>query len=308
MTMTMMPRQKSFRVGIAIAGALIASGCDGMADKNFLGSAVVESRTWLVATTAGGSIVAMNKDEGQMAERNELLAVIDTIPLTLQKMEAIAGMSELAASISAQEAQNKSLATDVAGVEREFGRADQLAKQGSATEQMRDNLGSQLQSTQLKLTASRHMISSLQAKDRALLINRQMLDDQIRRCYVKAPASGIILTRYRQPGEVAAPGTPLFELGAFDTLYADFFVPQTVLASLAYGQKVRIRVDFDGGASAQKARFLPAAITWIGSEAEFSPKNIQTRQSRNELVFRVRATIPNSRDVLKRGLPVEVWR
>jgi HlyD family secretion protein len=277
-------------------------------DKDFLGSAVVEGRTWLVATTAGGSIMAMNKDEGQKAERNELLAVIDTVPLTLQKLEAIAGMSELAASISAQEAQNKSLATDVAGVEREFGRADQLARQGSAPEQLRDNLGSQLQSTQLKLAASRHMISSLQAKDRALLINRQMLDDQIRRCYVKSPSDGIILTRYRNAGEVAAPGTPLFELGAFDTLYADFFVPQAALASIAYGQKVRIRVNFADGASKRKMKFLPASVTWIGSEAEFSPKNIQTRQSRNELVFRVRAAIPNIEGLLKRGLPVEVWR
>jgi HlyD family secretion protein len=57
-----------------------------------------------------------------------------------------------------------------------------------------------------------------------------------------------------------------------------------------------------------KETFLPGTVTWIGSEAEFSPKNIQTRQSRNELVFRIRATIPNANGRLKRGLPVEVWR
>ena len=306
--MIILLRQKPLTLWMAITGALIAAGCDATMDRNFLGSAVVESRTYLVATTASGSIVAMNSDEGRKAVKNELLAVIDTVPLTLQKQEVIAGMSELAASISAQEAQNQSLATDVAGVEREFSRTDQLTKQGSATEQMRDNLGSQLQSTQLKLTASRHLVSSLQAKDQALIIKRRLLDDQIRRCYVTAPADGIILTRYRNAGEVSAPGNPLYELGAFDTLYADFFVPQTALATLAYGQKVRIRVDFSDGASKEKIKFIPATITWIGSEAEFSPKNIQTRQSRNELVFRVRATVPNTEGTLKRGLPVEVWR
>lgn len=303
---------KTGRTLIMLLSAAAAAGIVGCGDisknNDFLGSAVVESRTWLVATTAGGSIAAMNKDEGQKAAKGELLAIIDTVPLTLQKQEVVAGMSELAASISAQEAQNKSLATDVAGVEREFGRADQLAKQGSATEQTRDNLGTQLQSTQLKLTASRHMVSSLQAKDQALIIKRRLLDDQILRCYVTAPADGIILTRYRNAGEVASPGNPLFELGAFDTLYADFFVPQATLASIAYGQKVRIRVDFSDGSSKEKMKFLPAAVTWIGSEAEFSPKNIQTRQSRNELVFRVRAMVPNREGVLKRGLPVEVWR
>jgi HlyD family secretion protein len=300
---------KNLSVAATISFAACSLHCGEMSNsRDFLGSAVVESRTWLVATTAGGSIVAMYRDEGQNAVKNELVAVIDTVPLTLQKQEVIAGMSELAASISAQEAQNQSLATDVAGVEREFSRTDQLARQGSATEQMRDNLGSQLQSTQLKLSASRHLVSSLQAKDQALIIKRRQLDDQIRRCYVTAPADGIILTRYRNAGEVTAPGNPLYELGAFDTLYADFFVPQTALATITYGQKVRIRVDFDDGATKGKMKFLPATITWIGSEAEFSPKNIQTRKSRNELVFRVRATVPNTEGVLKRGLPVEVWR
>jgi HlyD family secretion protein len=288
--------------------AISITHCNKPASKDFLGSAVVECRTYQAATTAGGSIAAMNSDEGKNVVKNELLAVIDTVPLTLQKQEVVAGMSELAASISSQEAQNKSLATDVAGAEREFGRADQLAKQGSATEQLRDNLGTQLQSTQLKLMASRHQLSSLQAKDRSLVIKLREIEDQIRRCYVTAPASGIVLTRYRQPGEVAAPGNPLFEIGEFDTMYADFFVPQTMLATFRPGQQVRIRVDYEERTTKGRQKFLPATVTWIGSEAEFSPKNIQTRESRNELVFRIRATIPNRDGILKRGLPVEVWR
>jgi HlyD family secretion protein len=299
---------RTFSRVIFLSIAIGALHCDKMASKDFLGSAVVESRTYQVATTAQGSIVAMNIDEGYKVFKNELMAVIDTVPLTLQKQEIIAGMSELAASLSSQEAQNKSLATDVAGVEREFGRADQLAKQGSATEQLRDNLGTQLQSTQLKLMASRHMMSSLQAKDRGLLMKLKEIEDQVRRCYVNAPANGIVLTRYRNPGEVAGPGNPLYEIGEFDTLYADFFVPQTVLSTLRYAQAVRVRVDYEEPGVKGREKFLPATITWIGSEAEFSPKNIQTRQSRNELVFRVRVTIPNTGLMLKRGLPVEVWR
>lgn len=304
----MTTKMKSWKLFTLFFLAYFILQCDQNFNKDFLGSAIVESRTYLVATTAQGSIVAMSKDEGQAVKKGELLAVLDTVPLALQKQEIIAGMSELAASVSSQEAQNKSLATDVAGAEREFGRAEQLAKQGSATEQLRDNLGTQLQSTQLKLMASKHLISSLQAKDLGLIIKRREIEDLLRRCYVAAPATGIILTRYRNAGEVAAPGNPLYELGAFDTLYADFFVPQTDLSSIKYGQPVRIRVDGGAVAKKDKEQFLPATITWIGSEAEFSPKNIQTRQSRNELVFRVRATIPNVNGTLKRGLPVEVWR
>jgi HlyD family secretion protein len=295
-------------LGIALI-PLVSVTCDKTAGKDFLGSAVVEARTYTVATTAQGSIVAVLADEGRKVEKDELIAVLDTVQLSLMKQGIVASMSELGASIAAQGAQNNALASDVQGIDREFSRVDQLVKKGSAPEQQRDNLGTQLQSSQSRLAAARHTVSSFKAKSSALLIKLKEIEDQIRRCYVRSPVSGVVLTRYRNAGEVAGPGNPFFEIGAFDTLFADFFVPQTMLASITYNQSVRIRLDEPERASAKGGdTFLPATVTWIGSEAEFSPKNIQTRQSRNELVFRVRATIPNANGKLKRGLPVEVWR
>ena len=255
-----------------------------------------------------GTHLALYTDEGQRVAKDELVAVIDTVPLALQKQEIIAGMGEIGASIASQEAQNKSLEADVSGAEREFKRADELAKKGSGTEQQRDLLGTQLQSTQLRLSAMKRQKMALIQRNKELAARLAQIDDQIRRCYVTSPSSGVVLTRYRNVGEVVAPANPIFKIGEFDTLYADFFVPQPVLATLKLGQRVRIRLDYEAPVSKEPARFIPGIITWIGSEAEFSPKNIQTRQSRNELVFRIRATIPNADGSLKRGLPVEVWR
>jgi HlyD family secretion protein len=283
-------------------------GCNEENDKNFLGSAVVECRTYDVATTAQGRIAALFTDEGHALAKGDLTAVIDTVPLVLQKQEILADMDELGASIASQEAQNKSVESDVSGAEREFNRADELLKKGSGTEQQRDLLGTQLQSTQLRLSAMKRQKESLSRRNKELLARLAQVEDQIARCYVASPSSGIVLTRYRNVGEVVAPANPIFNVGEFDTLYADFFVPQTELASLRYGQALRIRLDGQTPRAKEPFRFVPAVVTWIGSEAEFSPKNIQTRQSRNELVFRIRATIPNTDSTLKRGLPVEVWR
>jgi HlyD family secretion protein len=299
------------RGAAAVSAALTVAGCDTTTSRDFLGSAVVEAKTYTVATTAQGSIVAVLRDEGQRVAKGDLIAVIDTVQLVLMKQEVLVSRSELGASIAAQNAQNSALASDVAGVDREFTRADQLVKKGSAPEQQRDNLGTQLQSSQMRLAASRHTITSLGAKGSGLAIKLQEIEDQIRRCYIRSPVNGVVLTRYRNVGEVAGPGNPFFEIGAFDTLYADFFVPQTMLASISLDQKVRIRLDDRepaAGSAKTMETFLPGTVSWIGSEAEFSPKNIQTRQSRNELVFRIRATIPNVNGKLKRGLPVEVWR
>ncbi len=308
--MPMKTNQRLFRFRIiALCGFVAAMlGCTTENDKNFLGSAVVECRTYDVATTAQGRIMALYTDEGHAVAKDELTAVIDTVPLELQKREILADMEELGSSIASQEAQNKSLEADVTGAEREFNRADELAKKGSGTEQQRDLLGTQLQSTQLRLSALKRQKMALIQRNKELVARRAQVDDQIRRCYVASPSSGVVLTRYRNVGEVVAPANPIFNIGEFDTMYADFFVPQPELATLTLGQRVRIRLDYQAPSSKENARFIPGVITWIGSEAEFSPKNIQTRQSRNELVFRIRATIPNADGSLKRGLPVEVWR
>jgi HlyD family secretion protein len=299
--------QSRFRL-IILCGIAAMLGCNAEREKDFLGSAVVECRTYDVATTAQGRIMALYTDEGRAVAKDELTAVIDTVPLTLQKQEILADMEELGSSIASQEAQNKSLEADATGAEREFNRAEELVKQGSGTEQQRDLLGTQLQSTQLRVTAMIKEKMSLIQKNKELASRLAQVEDQIRRCYVASPSSGIVLTRYRNTGEVVAPANPIFNVGEFDTMYADFFVPQPELATLALGQTVRIRLDYQAPRSREPARFIPGIITWIGSEAEFSPKNIQTRQSRNELVFRIRATIPNADGSLKRGLPVEVWR
>jgi HlyD family secretion protein len=109
-------------------------------------------------------------------------------------------------------------------------------------------------------------------------------------------------------GEVALPGNPFFELAKYDTMQVDFYVTQPMLPSFKLGQGVRLRLDNETVGGKGTPVFCPAIVSWISSEAEFSPKNIETRESRNDLVFKIRALAANKDGVLKRGLPVEVWR
>jgi HlyD family secretion protein len=293
---------------LAAAAVIVSGSCEGTAKKGFLGSAVMEARTCQASTTAQGEILSMLKNEGQEVAEGETLALIDTLPLVLRREELSAGIEELGATIEAKKAEIKSQESDLRGLEREFKRLDDLAAKGSVPAQQRDNLQTQVESVRLKITANKSLLASIHDRRKGTQARMDQLNDQISRCTVTAAAGGVVLTRYRNPGEVIAPGNPLYEIGRFDTLYADFFVPQPVLASLTYGQPVRLRIDFESPHHNTTAEFAPAAVTWISSEAEFSPKNIQTRESRNELVFRIRATAANPGGMLKRGLPVEVWR
>jgi HlyD family secretion protein len=292
----------------ALLAMLACLHCGGTGSKDFIGSAVVEARTIQIATTAQGAIVALFKDEGQRVARGELVAVLDTIPLVLRLNEIGAVLAELTNSISSKKVEISSQESDLNGADREYKRIATLVDQGSAPSQQKDNLQTQYESSKLRVLANRSALSSLQAKINTLNAQKAEVSDQVSRCYVRASAAGVILTRFKNLGEVALPGNPLFEVGAYDTMQIDFYVTQPMLLSFSLGQTVRIRLDNELSGAKEKQVFLPARVSWISDDAEFSPKNIQTRESRNELVFKVRALAPNPSGLLKRGLPVEVWR
>ena len=297
--------------GRRLAGAgimlTVLCGCEQRLEPGFMGSAVMESRTWTVSSTVQGTLVEVAAGEGERITAGTVVAVVDTVPLQFLRREAEAGIGEIAATLRAGKAEIEAGSIDVAGLEREFKRIDGQAAKGAATAQQRDNLSTQLQAAQAKLAAANSALQPLAEKEKSLRIRLESIGDQIRRCMITAPGSGVVLTRFRNRGEVVGPGSPVCEIGEVDTLTADFFVTQPVLATVSRGQEVTVRLDWDSAGTAGEKR-IPAAITWIGEEAEFTPKNIQTRRSRNGLVFRVRCSAANADGMLKRGLPVEIWR
>lgn len=288
-------------IGAAALGLLM--GCKGKTDPAFLGSAVVEAQTFQVAGTVQGKLAALLKQEGQEVAAGELLAVVDTVPLVLQLKEAEAGLSELGSGRRARQNEIKASQAEIRGLEKDYGRISPLVKEGALPPQQEDRLSSSLEAARLKLSAGKDMLAGLEGKEEGIQARMESIREQIRRCYLRSAAPGRVLTRYKNPEEVVGPGQPVYEVGRDDTLQVDFFVPQTLLSEIKYGQPLRLRLD-----QGDKEVFLAAAVSWIGEEAEFSPRNIQTRESRNELVFRVRALAPNQDGLLKRGLPVEVWK
>lgn len=293
---------------LTLAVAVSMPGCRRERDPGFLGSAIVESRTYKIATTVQGPVEAVLKQEGEEIERGDLVAVVDSTPLVLKLRELAARRAELSQVIASKRSEISSLEEEIRGLAREYGRIGELADKGSVPMQQKDDLGTKMKAADFRLQAAKQMLASLGQKRKALDAQVDQIRDQIDRCSLTAPAAGVVISRFKNPGEVLGPGTPVIEVGELDTMYVDFFVPQTMLAEIKYGARVDIRLDTPKQVGGQNGKTLPARVVWISDEAEFSPKNIQTRESRNELVFRIRATAVNSEGMLKRGMPVEVWR
>jgi HlyD family secretion protein len=290
--------------GIALAPLI--SGC-AKKDDGFLGSAVIEAETWQVPALVQGPLLAVLREEGDAVRRGDLLAVIDTLPYALQYAEAEANLRDLSAGTATQSSQIRSLQADAKGLEQEAGRARALSQSGASTPQQVDKAVAARDAARYRVEASKNSLQSLEARRQALQSRLGLLANQLERCRILAPADGRVLTRYRNPGEAVSPGQSVFEIGRSDSVHADFFVPQAELSTLRLGDTVRVRVGADSDAPGS-ARALPAIIRFISSEAEFTPKNIQTRESRAELIFRVRAVSSSGNGALKRGLPVEIWR
>lgn len=286
----------------ALSFSLTLSGCRDKEPGTFLGSAVIEVETWQVAALAQGPLLDVLKNEGDAVKAGETLAWIDTLPYALQVSEARANLADLGEAAAAQADQARSIEADLKALDKEASRARALAGDGAATAQALDRAVAARDAARYRLEAARRSLQGATARQEAVRARIGLLQNQLARCRVVAPADGRVLTRYRNPGESVAPGQSVFELGRADSVRADFYVPQAELANLKLGDSVRIRIEAPEG-----ARHVVAAIRFIASEAEFTPKNVQTRESRAELVFRVRAVAPAA-GLLKRGLPVEIWR
>mgnify|MGYP006300831731 CR=1 FL=1 len=288
--------------GAALCLAVIG-GCGRGPGEGFLGSAVVENRTFQVGATVQGPLVAVRKDEGETVARHEVIAVVDTVPLVLELEELEARNRQLALKVSAQRAEITAVEAELNGVKRELRRIEPLVAEGTVPEQRQDELRTRSESVAARLRAANLGVRGLEGERNVLQVRRRRIRDRLDRCYVRAPIDGYVMTRFRDRGEMAGPGFPVYELGRNDSVYVDFYVPQPLMAALRVGEPVTIRID-----APDSAVFAPATISWIAQDAEFSPKNIQTRETRNELVFQVRARAANAEGHLKRGLPVEVRR
>lgn len=287
---------------LTISVLALLAGCNKSMPEGFLSSATVDADLWKVAPVSSGTLLAVPVKEGDALKAGQLVAVVDSVPLVLKLAELDASQAELAANVKARAAETQTLVAADRGLQRELARTKQLVADGASTTQKLDDLTTQKETSTARIAAAKAAVIALQAKTKLIDAQKASLCDQIARCRLTAPAAGTVLTRFRNAGEAAIPGRPVIELGRTDTLWAEFFVSQQDLARLKLGQPLRLRLDLGKG-----EQFLPARLSWISTAAEFTPKGVQTREGRNELVFRARALAANPSGALKRGLPVEVW-
>ena len=274
-----------------IPALTILAACSNTPDYDATG--IFEATTVTLSAETSGRILWMEIAEGDSVIAGENIAVVDTTILSLQQKQLAS--RQLATETTSPDiiAQASALRSQIAHWQGEVNRQQNLLADGATTQKNYDDavaqlrtLRSQLDAQLSSLTKSRSSISENVA---AMLYEQQQIEEQIAKSTVTSPITGTVLLKYAEPGEFATPGKPLVQVADLNKIYLRSYFTANQLADISIGQPVTVIADFGG----DKQFEYPGTITWIAQESEFTPKSIQTRDSRANLVYAVKIAVKN---------------
>ncbi|MBQ8492770.1 MAG: HlyD family efflux transporter periplasmic adaptor subunit [Alistipes sp.] len=288
---------------IYILSAIGAIACSN--ETEFDAQGTFEATEVVVSAEAAGRILNFDVEEGTGVAAGELIGTIDSVQLDLQRKQLQAQQSALLASRPDVKAQVASLKEQIAKQRAELQRVENMLRDGAATTKQRDDIEAQIRilDGQLSATLSTLDKNTATINDNAAALEAQieLLNDRIGRCRIVSPVSGTVLVKYAEAGELATSGKPMMKVADLDNIYLRAYFTSDQLADIKLGDKVTATANFGG----KKRYNYEGRITWISSESEFTPKNIQTRDSRANLVYAVKIAVEND-GRLKIGLHGEV--
>lgn len=259
-----------------------------------------ESIPVMVAGQGQGQLVSFAVEEGQPLKKQQAVGVIDTTQIHLQREQLRANMKMLDTRLLTVNAQIRSQQVQLKNLQRELERVEKLRTDGAATEKQQDDLEGNIALVKAQISTQETQRATIAAEQQSVHVQSDQLDEQIRRSIVTNPSPGVVLQKYKQEGEIVAPGQLLYKIAPLDRLILRAYISGSQLSQVKTGQEVTVRYDEAGGIGE-----LPGTITWIASEAEFTPRIIQTREERVNLVYAMKVEVKND-GRLKIGMPGEV--
>ncbi len=282
------------------SAVMFFTGCRDKLPEGFAGSGTLEATEVTVGSLISGTLLHMTREEGDPVKAGEMIAGIDVIKLVLQKAQLQASLSEIDAGRIAAQAAIDQAGDNLDNAQLRYNRIKQLYSKGSATQQQFDDISTQLSVARSQLTAAKSQTPLLDAKRAQVEATMAVLGQQIKDGVINAPLDGVVVEKYMEPGEIAVQGGGLYKIADTANFWIKIYVAETDLDRFNLGQHVWVRVDACPEA-------FPGKVAWVSPESEFTPKNVQTRKARAELVYAVKVTLKNKGDILKIGMPAEVY-
>lgn len=276
---------------LALIGMTAVSCSDS---SNFDATGTFESASEIVVSSEStGKIVAFNVEEGDTLTAGQTIGHIDTTQLYLVKLQLQKNASSIRSNRPDMQKQVAATQKQIEKQKFERERIKRLLADNAATQKQLDDIESSIAILQKQLEAQQsalaNNIESLNEQSSSIEVQIASIDDKIQKSIISAPVDGIVLAKYTNANEFATVGKPLFKIADMQNMYLRAYFTSEQIAEIKLGQKVTVTADFGN----DKRYDYHGEVVWIASQSEFTPKTIQTADSRASLVYAVKILVKN---------------
>ncbi len=284
-------------IALSILGTLVSCSKTEKAD----GYGNFEATEITISAEANGKILFLNLEEGAVLKQNSMVGLIDTVQLHLSKKQLIASKNSIASKSKNVLSQINVFKEQLKTATIEKNRIHNMFAEDAATKRQVDEADGKVNilQEQIKSVKTQNMpiINELETVDVAV----QKIEDQMQKCKIVNPVRGTVLQKYAEPNEITTFGKPIYKIADLDEMILRVYLSETQLTEIKTGQLVTVKTDAKDG-----MKTYNGIISWISSSAEFTPKVIQTKEERINLVYAVKVIVKNDGS-LKIGIPAEIW-
>ena len=254
-----------------------------------------------VSAENNGKLMQFDIHEGKVLKKETFVGYIDTIQLSLKREQLQVSKAVISSKSKGVLSQINVLNAKLNTAMADKKRAENLLKDNAGTQKQLDDINSEIEVLKQQIRSIEIQNAPVVNELKNVDVQLKQLDDQIEKSKITNPVNGTVLAKYAEPNEITTFGKPLYKIADLSTMTLRVYVSETQLPDLKIGQEVTVKIDSNDG-----MKSYPGTITWIASEAEFTPKIIQTKEERVSLVYAIKIDVKNDGS-LKIGMPAEMW-
>lgn len=255
----------------------------------------------MISSRMGGEFVQLKGNEGEMVKMGQVLGMVDTTELHLQKKQLLAQRAAVLSGKTKIRAEVKVLRQQIANLQKDENRMQRMFDDGAVEEKKLDDITGQINLLNRQIEVLGANFGAINNQVDVIMAQAALIDNKVNDCYLHSPVDGVILEQYVEQGEMTSPGRAVYKLSDISSLVLKVYISGDQLSQVKIGQIIDVLIDVPDG----RYKTYKGTIAWISDKSEFTPKIIQTKQERVKLVYAMKVDVPNDGS-LKIGMPGEV--
>ncbi|MEY8849621.1 HlyD family secretion protein [Psychroserpens sp. XS_ASV72] len=285
---------------IALTITMLLSACNDN-DSKADGYGNFEATEITISAENNGKLIQFNLNEGDVLQKEQLIGYIDTIALTLKREQLQVSKTVIGSKSKGVLSQIAVLNSKLKTANTDKTRVENLIKDNAGTQKQLDDVVGEIDVIKNQIRSVEIQNAPVVNELKSIDVQIKQVDDQIQKSKIINPINGTVLSKYAESNEIVSFGKPLYKIADLSTMELRVYVSETQLANITIGENVSVKIDDQDGMKTYDGK-----VSWIASEAEFTPKIIQTKEERVALVYAVKVQVKNDGS-LKIGMPAEMW-